>query len=79
MGGLAGAGWEALALAGMMLTEHGVIEEDPCEPRSESMHRGSLIRTKEPRIYNGGRRGSSTNGAGKTEQPHAKERNRTPI
>ena len=43
VGGLAGAGWEALALAGMMLTEHGVIEEDPCEPRSESMHRGSLI------------------------------------
>ena len=34
---------------------------------------GNLFLTKEARIYNGAKAASSINGAGKTEQLHAKE------
>jgi len=36
---------------------------------------GILFLTKEAKIYNGAKRASSINGAGKTGELHAKERN----
>ena len=43
------------------------------KPRDKSTHHLSL--TKEARIYNGAKRASSINVAGKTGQLHVKERN----